>query len=151
MATKQEQLQRIVAEYRLAGNPWPARARKIAQWAMGTDRWRPEPFAAERQCSRELARAMREEYYTDPKGRRVRVKHPVKEEQGVLWDDIRTAPRRHMEISFQQRRGRVLDDCRQLKTDADSYNDAHKDQEPIQLVFDFTEDLAELEALGGAA
>jgi hypothetical protein len=94
---------------------------------------------------------MREEYYTDPQGRRVRVKHPVKVEQGVLWDDIRTAPRQHMEISFQQRRVRILDDCRQLKTDADSYNEAHLDQLPIQLVFDFSEDLAEFEALRGAA
>jgi hypothetical protein len=33
-----------------------------------------------------------------------------------------------------------------MKVDVDSYNDAHSDAEPIQIVFDFTMDLAELEA-----
>lgn len=33
-----------------------------------------------------------------------------------------------------------------MKVDVDSYNDAHLDAEPIQIVFDFTMDLAELEA-----
>ena len=32
------------------------------------------------------------------------------------------------------------------KVDVDSYNDAHPDAEPIQVVFDFTMDLAELDA-----
>jgi len=35
--------------------------------------------------------------------------------------------------------------------DVDSYNDAHPDAEPIQIVFDFTMDLAELEAADEAA
>lgn len=55
-------------------------------------------------------------------------KHPVSRkvagEQIVVWDDIRTAPRKHMEISFRQRRERIVGDCRQLSVDADSYNDA---------------------------
>lgn len=37
MATKQEQLQRIVTEYRMTWNPWPAEIRKIALSAMNTD------------------------------------------------------------------------------------------------------------------
>jgi hypothetical protein len=35
--------------------------------------------------------------------------------------------------------------------DVDSYNDAHADQEPIQIVFNFEMDLAELEAADTAA
>lgn len=93
---------------------------------------------------------MREEYVTDKKGRRVRVKHPatvnVHGEQMVLWDDMRTAPRDHMRMSFQQRRQQIVGDCRQLKVDVDSYNDLNPDNQPIQMVFDFTMDLAELEA-----
>jgi len=38
-----------------------------------------------------------------------------------------------------------------MKVDVDSYNDAHADNEPIQIVFDFTMDLAELEAADEAA
>ena len=97
-----------------------------------------------------IDRAMREEYTTDPKGRRVRVKHPATfkrgNEQMVLWDDMRTAPRSHMLLSFQQRRGQIVGDCRPLKTDVDSYNDARSVDEPIQMIFDFSRDLAELEA-----
>lgn len=150
MRTKQEQLQRIVSEYRIAGGSWPAESRAIAEWAVRTGRWRPHPQAAEKQCARELSRAMREEYYVDEKGRRVRVKHAVTKDQGTLWDDIRTAPREHMLVAFQQRRSRIFDDCRQLKTDAESYNDTHPHDRQIQLVFDFTEDLAELEAMDAA-
>lgn len=150
MATKQEQLQRIVREYRLSGNPWPTEARTMAEWAMEAGLYMPHPQAAVRQCAKEIARALREEYYTDEKNRRVRTKHAVRWGQTVLWDDVRTAPREHIQIAFQQRRERIVADCRQLKTDVDSYNDAHPDRVPIQLVFDFTEDLAELEALNAA-
>ena len=37
--------------------------------------WAPQPSALIRQCAEELSRAMREEYVTDPQGRRVRAKH----------------------------------------------------------------------------
>ena len=98
---------------------------------------------------------MREEYYTDPKNRRVRLLHPSplfnQGERTNVWDDIRTASRPHMQLSFQSRRQGIVGDCRQFKTDADSYNDAHADAEPIQIVFDFTMDLAELEAADKAA
>ena len=93
---------------------------------------------------------MREEYFTDVKGRRVRLKHPASLRRGgkqlVLWDDLRTAPRGHMHLAFQQRRQQIFGDCRQLKTDVDSYNDNHADDPPLQMIFDFTRDLAEDEA-----
>ena len=154
MATYRQQLQRIVAQYRLSGNKWPASASTMAAWAIENGLWQQHRALQIRQCSREIARAMREEYITDAKGRRVRIKHPVTRREGdtqeVLWDDIRTAPRAHMEMSFMQRRNRIVGDCRQLKTDADSYNDAHPEAPPIQMVFDFTDDLAELEAVAAA-
>ena len=91
---------------------------------------------------------------TDRKGRRVRLLHPAPlqgaSEHTIIWDDIRTAPRPHMEMSFQSRRQGV-GDCRQFKVDVDSYNGAHPTEEPIQIVFDFTMDLAELEAAEEAA
>ena len=97
---------------------------------------------------------MGEMYYTDSKGRRVRLLHPATfKRQGVLfteWDDIRTASREHMQITFQQRRRAIVGDCRQLKTDMDSYNDAHATAKPIQISFDFNMDLAEIEAAAAA-
>ena len=91
---------------------------------------------------------MREEYITDPQGRTVRAKHVACYEQVPLWGDIRTAPREHMEMAFQQRRQQIVGDCRQLKVDVDSYNQNYNNGElPIQMIFDFTLDLEELEAL----
>jgi len=156
MATYMKQMQRIVDDYRLSDAPWPASAKAIADWAIRTGKWELPASAMRRRCAEDIAAAMREEYTTDQKGRRVRLLHPasVKNDEGeqlVLWDDIRTAPRAHMEVSFQQRRQGIVGDCRQFKIDVDSYNDAHSDAEPIQIVFDFTMDLAELEAADEAA
>ena len=63
----------------------------------------------------------------------------------VLWDDIRTASREHMQIAFQQRRQQIVGDCHQLKLDIDSYNENKNEGRPIKMVFDFTDDLSELE------
>jgi hypothetical protein len=156
MATYMKQMQRIVDDYRLSGEPWPASAKAIADWAIHGGKWEFPASAIRRRCAEDIAAAMREEYTTDRKGRRVRLLHPAATkaetgEQLVLWDDIRTAPRSHMEISFQQRRQGIVGDCRQFKTDVDSYNDAHPEAGAIQVVFDFTMDLAELEAADDAA
>lgn len=146
-----EQLRRIVALYQNAGLAWPASAKEIAAWAIREKHWAPHPDSLVNQCATQLADAMREEYIVDPQGRSVRAKHAARitrdGQQSVLWADIRTAGRRHMEVAFQQRRQQIVGDCRQLKTDVDSYNDNATPAKPIQMVFDFTQDLAELEAL----
>jgi hypothetical protein len=52
----------------------------------------------------------------------------------------------HMEKSFGWRRNQVIDDCFHLKTDIDVYNDMLEDQqERIQCILDFTNDVAERE------
>lgn len=150
MASYSKQMQRIVAEYRASGTGWPASSKTIANWAIENGKWELLQSAALAKCADDISRAMREEYITDAQGRRVRVKHPATirrgSEQLVLWDDLRTAPREHMRLSFQQRRQQIVGDCKQLKTDVDSYNDRNLDAEPIQMIFDFTRDLAEIEA-----
>jgi hypothetical protein len=52
-----------------------------------------------------------------------------------------------MEKSIGQRRRSIVDDCFQMKMDADHFNEANPDKEPIQPVLDFTDDVAEREAL----
>ena len=150
MAKYMKQMQRIVAQYRIASEPWPAASKTIAEWAIQRGLWELPESAAMAKCAEDLSRAMREEYMTDAKGRRVRIKHPasvhIHGQQLTLWDDIRTATRTHMHLSFQQRRQQIVGDCRQLKTDVDSYNDRNPYEAPIQMVFDFSMDLAELEA-----
>lgn len=147
-------MQKIVSDYRAAKQPWPAAAKAIAAWAIQAGLWDMPPSAVLNKCAEDLAQAMREEYFTDRKGRRVRLLHPAKvKRQGEMfteWDDIRTAPRSHMQMSFQQRRKSIVGDCRQLKTDVDSYNEAHAEAQPLQVSFDFNMDLAEIEAASAA-
>jgi hypothetical protein len=149
-----EQL-RVIADSYFSAHDGTASARDIAAWAMRSGRWQPQPGSLINQCAEELSRAMREDYITDPQGRTVRAKHAarIKEhgKQTTLWADIRSAGHSHMERAFAQRRKQILGDCRQLKADADSYNDNRKPEKPIQVVFDFSLDLAELDAARTAA
>jgi hypothetical protein len=153
--TYMKQMQQIVSEYRTSGEPWPTSAKAIADWALRTKRWELPSAAIRRRCADDIASAMREEYMVDGKGRRVRRLHPApllaSGQKEMVWDDIRTAPREHMQMSFQHRRHGIVGDCRQMKVDVDSYNDAHSTEEPIQIVFNFEMDLAELEAAEEAA
>jgi|SRR5215212_4607116 len=148
--TYMKQMQGLVSEYRTAGNPWPTTAKTIADWALREKRWELPSAAIRRRCADDIASAMREEYLVDGKGRKVRRLHPAPVEYAgqkeMVWDDIRTAPRDHMQMSFQHRRHGIVGDCRQMKIDVDSYNDAHSKEEQIEIVFNFEMDLAELEA-----
>ena len=151
MSDYTKQLQTIVKEYQRSGQEWPASTADIAEWAVRNNKYDLRTPTIERVVRRELAKAMREEYITDQKGRRVRAKHPAKIKRGretlMLWDDIRTASRNHMEMSFTHRRNHIVSECRQVKTDVDSYNDTHPKEEPIQMILDFTYDVEELEEL----
>lgn len=115
------QMQEIANQYMKAGHPL-ATTREIAAWAIQSGLWKPQPSDLINQCADQLARAMRKEYFTDPHGRAVRAKHAARIENMTLWADIRTAPLQHMEVSLKQRRQQILQDCRQLKADVDSYN-----------------------------
>jgi hypothetical protein len=149
--TYNEAIQQMVRRYQAAGQPWPTTAREIAEWAIRTKHWAPHPSTIVSQCADQIARALREEYITDPQGRRIRAKHvarvPRGGEQMSMWDDIRHAPPNFMATALQQRRQQILGDCQQLKADADSYNDNWNSGAPVQLVFDFTADLEELESV----
>ena len=155
MKTYAEQMQEIVTKYIDSGETWPASTHEIAAWAIRTRRWEAPHASMVDICADQLARAMREEYITDPQGRRVRSKHAARVkrygQQITLWADIRSADRRHMEIAFQQRRQQIVGDCGQLKRDVDSYNHNKCRLDPIQMVFDFTQDLAEIDALAREA
>lgn len=91
---------------------------------------------------------MREEYLTDPQGRRVRKKHALRRSNQLpLWIDIEdpTTVKDDVEEAVQSRRSQIYSDCRQLKNDVDSYNDNWNREEPILMLWDFTEDLEESE------
>ncbi|MGH2460894.1 MAG: hypothetical protein ACRDIY_18720 [Chloroflexota bacterium] len=147
--TYNEQMQRLVEDYRLSSQPWPAAARAIARWAIDNKRWSPRLSDYADRLAEDMARAMREEYIEDPSGRKVRAKHAARAgdapRQIPLWDDIRTAPREHMQVAFRQQREQIVGDCYQLKIDVDYYNETRRPSVPIQLHLDFTRDVRERE------
>jgi hypothetical protein len=151
--TKAEWLQEIVNDYIDEGQSWPADRRTIAAWAVANKRYEATRPSIVDQCAKELAEAMRLEMEVDPQGRTVRAKYCAKisemddkgkSVQRTLWFG-RTAEPNLMHRSLQQRRNNVLGDCKQLKTDQDSYNENNKWGATLQLSFNFEKDLADLE------
>ena len=151
MSTLKKQLQRITHEYMREHGVDYIDLHEVAEWAIRTNRWEPQKSALIRQCKELLGTALREEYFTDSQGRRVRAMHViVKDKNGKqtsIWGDMRTADRSHMALSFQQRRRQIVGDCRQLKMDIDSYNENYNKGPWIQTSFDFTYDLEEDEII----
>lgn len=150
MATFTEQCQKIVEDYRTAGEPWPTTAEDLAEWAVSNERYQLTRGMAINQAKEHMARAMRLEHVRDNKGRSVRRYYAARMylngRQMTLWADW-NADRSFMEVAVANRRNQVLGECRQLKTDVDSYNERKSPDAPIQITFDFTMDLEELEQL----
>lgn len=151
MATLFKQYQRYCHEYMRLFGVKRVDLNAVAEWMIDAGYWKPEKAFLVRQCKDKLADALRQEYFTDSKGRKARAMHPVVEatrgEQTTLWEDLREMPRKRAIISFQQRRKMIVSDCCRLKTDIEVYNDNYNDGPAIQLSLDFTNDVRESEAL----
>jgi hypothetical protein len=154
--TKTEYLQDIVRAYRGSGNAWPATAKDIGAWAIREGQWVSPIKNQIDQCAHEIAAAMRDEFFTDPQGRRVRKKHPFKDvvelpdgkhTQQFLWIDMEdpTITNEQVEMAFKYGRRLIVGDCKQLKTSVDSYNDNNKGGHFIEMSFSFGEDMEESE------
>src|SRR5258706_13654937 len=146
-----DRMREIANKYIETGQQWPASTRQIARWAINEGLWQPHPSAIVDRCAEELSRAMREEYITDPQGRRVRAKHAARVSEGgeqtTLWADMYTASPEHMAMALQQRRQQIVGDCWQLKQDVHSFNENVKPAQAIQTVFDFRDDLEDRPAV----
>ncbi len=154
MTTKAQSIQKIVRRYRDAGEEWPATAKMLASWAIRYKFWETPRKNMIELAAKDFAYGLREEVFNDPQGRQVRKKHAIQEtrelpdgnyEQLTLWVDIEDASPEQMEAAFKLRRLQVLGDCKHLKIDVDSFNDNNRFGARIQMEFDFTRDLEELE------
>lgn len=147
-----EMLQEMADEYLKETGKVEATTSEIAQWAITSNRWEPPRDLVHKRCCEDIARAMREQHVRGDNGQLIRAKHVARVTRGGkqlhLWADIRKAPRSHMEVAFQQRREQIVGDCRQLKRDIDYYNDIAGSDRPIQMVFDFRDDIEEGEFSG---
>ena len=143
-------MQRTWHEYEKQNGQVPASAREASIWAVENGLITLPEVDPYDVLADEMARALREEYATDKKGRRYRVNHAVRvTKRGVqytMWAILGSAPREHMQKAFIQRREQVVGDLVQLATDVEVYNDMHTDIAPIQLPLDFTHDVEERKA-----
>jgi hypothetical protein len=150
MATFSEQMQAIFSRYTAEVDAGPVSLDTVAAWAIQNGLYRPEPRDVVKLCRDALAESLRQEKRLDAQGRLYRAKHSVRQTIGgvqmSLWADIDTAPRSFMVKSLGQRRKAIADDCFQIKQDVDHFNGEHQGAEPIQMILDFTDDVAELEA-----
>ena len=147
MTTKNEKLQQLWHRFDNEHEHQPTSAREAVEWAVAAgliDVPKIDPLDI---LADDMAQALRGEYKTDAKGRRYRVNHAVRVTrngvQHTFWAVMGFAQHQHMERAFTQRREQIVGDCLQLKTDVDVYNDLNKGNPPVQLVLDFTDDVAE--------
>jgi hypothetical protein len=154
MATT-DQLQQVWHHYDDQREHQPSGTREAAEWAVAEGLLELPTIDPLDILARQMARALREETQMDEHGRRYRVNHAMRvTTNGVqysFWAMMGYASHEHMEKTFAQRREHIIGECLQLKTDVDVYNDLTTGQHPaIQLVLDFTEDVAEREVYSQA-
>lgn len=152
MSQKHETLQRVWHRYENEREHKPSSARQAIEWAVDEGLLELPVIDPYDVLAGEMAQALRDEFQIDEKGRRYRVNHAVRVTKGgvqyTFWAMMGFAPHPHMEKAFAQRREQIIGDCLQLKTDVDVYNDMTEGKNPkIQLVLDFTDDVAEREEI----
>jgi hypothetical protein len=148
--SRKEQILKYTKEFEQQHKRQPFDVNEVADWLMQNDYWKPLKDFARRKCVEEVKDVLREQYITAEDGSRVRLYHSATTEkdgrQLHLWANMFDAPREHLEVGFQERRRQSLGDARQLKSDMDYVNQKRFQENPIQMSFNFDEDLAEEEA-----
>jgi hypothetical protein len=152
VATKTELLQQIWHRYDTNHKHKPTSAREAVEWAVADGLLELPEVDPYDVLAGQMSHALREEYDTYTDGQRYRVNHAVRVTKGgvqyTFWAMMGFAPHEHMEIAFAQRRDQIIGDNLQLKTDVDVYNELNKGKRSsIQLVLDYTEDVAERQEL----
>jgi hypothetical protein len=145
------QMQLLADEFFRETGKVSATKTEMAVWAIRTGRWNRQEEVALKQCADDFAEALRVEYVTDPKGRRVRTKYAATLERDgkkqTNWGDRKHVGREFIEVSVKQQRNRIAGELYQIKIDVDSFNELYNDGEPIQISLDFTPDIEELEEM----
>jgi len=150
--SKREKLQSVWHRYDSEREHKPSGTREVAEWAVEEGLLELPEVDPYDVLAGQMAQALRDELGMDAKGRRYRLNHAVRITkagvQHTFWAMMGFASHDHMEKTFAQRREQIIGDCYHLKIDVDVYNDMNsgKKQE-VQLVLDFTEDVAEREQL----
>lgn len=147
MARYNEQLQKVWRQYEAQNGSVPSTTREAVAWGVLQGMIQMPEVDPLAKLAEDMATALREEYATDGQGRRYRVNHAVRVSKGgvqyTFWAIMKDAPREHMQKAFIQRREQIVGDCVQLSTDVEAYNYFNKGEMPIQMIFDFRDDIEE--------
>ena len=147
MARYNEQLQKVWRQYEAQNGSVPSTTREAVAWGVSQGLIQMPEVDPLTKLAEDMATALREEYATDAQGRRYRVNHAVRVSkagvQYTFWAIMKDAPRDHMQKAFIQRREQIVGDCVQLSTDVEAYNGFNKGELPIQMIFDFRDDIEE--------
>ena len=147
MANYNEQMQRIWHRYKAEYGVEPSTSREAVAWGVSQGMVELPKVDPLDKLAADMSKALREEYAIDKDGRRFRVNHAVRVSKGgvqyTFWAIMKDAPREHMQKAFIQRREQIVGDCVQLNTDVEAYNGFNEDQQPLQMMFDFRDDIEE--------
>ena len=154
MGTFKENMLHIWKQYAAEVSSEPADLHDLADWAMARKLWAPRPVDVKASFAREMADILREQTRTDKDGRQYRAFIPAKTrgKDGLplfKWADIDLAPRSHVEKGIQGERRQIAGDCFALAMKRDHYNAMHKDEEPLQVIFNFEDDVEEMKIARG--
>lgn len=146
MATKHQEMQRLIRHYKDVTGKTDINMHEVAQFAVEKGWPLPRPIAAIDRLAKEFSQAAREEVrYDEKNGKPYRANHAITTIQGsvqlTLWVDIDEAPRHKMLKSLVQRREQMVGDGLQLTLDAMHWNSIHPSEDPINLPLDFTDDV----------
>jgi hypothetical protein len=146
MATKAQEMQRIIRRYREETGSTSVNMHDIAAYAASMGWPLPKPKTALDRLAEQFSAAAREEVRHDQKtGRPYRVNLAVTtwdgKRQATFWSDIDEAPRHVAHKSFQQRREQMVGDAVQLTFDVLHWNSVNEDAQPIEMPMDFTDDV----------
>lgn len=143
MTTKAQQFQKLFRLYKSETGEKEVDNKAVAEWMIQRGVKPPTPKTAVELLSSEISAALREETrYDKSTGRPYRANHAVPTSQGVFWIDIDENPARSiMHKSLMKRRQQMVADGLHLTLDADHWNSANPDQDPIQIPLDFEFDI----------
>ena len=154
MGTYKENMLLIWKRYSDEVSAEPADLREVYAWAKENNLWAPRPIDISASFARDMVDVLREQTRTDKAGRQYRAFIPAKSKgkDGLplfKWADIDVAPRSHVEKGVQFERRQIASDCFALAMKVEHYNATHPKDEPLQVVFNFEEDIEEMKIAKG--
>ena len=146
------QNQWVCEQYEKAGMPTPATSREIATWALQNGLLKPKERDIIGELADDIARAQREVYRVDGRGRKYRAKHAVRTNiAGVAfarWGDIDKDAPDFIRKSLHQKRRHIAGECYWLKVDTDHFNEKYAGtQYQMELDLNYTNDVLERQLL----